>query len=749
MRPRRGARRNRSPAAAALAILFLGIALVPVTAPGAAAAPPPTDPVLVSVESVTPSSPARVYTKKPLQIRLSITNQTAGTLSKLQLVAERGYPISTPEALAKSMADPTPPSGGGLPVPSTAKPADSSFSVGPGATVEVTFPTTTSIAPGAGICVCDDQVYPIFLSVHGRAAGGADTVLGTTVTYLPTFLKAPNRLRVGWIWPIIDRPHRLMSDTVFIDDELAAAVAPGGRLDHLLSVLEEVPDNTPMTVLLDPETLDELAVMTGPYRVQKGKSSAPGTGQAVASAWLTRLRATLAVHPSYRVELTPYADPDVESLSERGYGWHTALPAPMAARVAAALGPTRAFTDLAWPAAPRIGTRALEALVRSGARAVVLNTANVRTTSTRAGAVPALAHLEVDRQSVTGLLIDPQLAGDISRAVTVGGSGAAALPSVMSDLAVRVTSDGTRCSTSSCSDEDTSHAVVLTPPRYVDPSVADAVTTISTTVTSPFTAAISVPDAASDTFRPATRSSLLTPSGTGTGLSGDLLDAVEQVRSAEPAVNSLLTCPQPTITSCIASATLLRSIPIAVQRSESSAWRQDRLSDTDVGETGAKQLAALMTSLITGVQIVAPSSGAYTLASDNASLPITVVNDLDYQVGIKVQVTALGGVPGFSTSDVRSKVVPPNSKLTIELPAHVQRSGRFRVQAELTTATGITLGDPVFLTVHSTALGLVGVIITIVAGVLLVLALMIRAGRALARNRRKRRPRAAAIGPAG
>ena len=97
------------------------------------------------------------------------------------------------------------------------------------------------------------------------------------------------------MWPLIDRPHRLTDDTVFSDDSLATIVGPGGRLDRALTVVERTADTVPLTLVVDPELLDELAVMaTGKYTVDTGApgtSPVPGTGQLAADTWLQRFRA--------------------------------------------------------------------------------------------------------------------------------------------------------------------------------------------------------------------------------------------------------------------------------------------------------------------------------------------------------------------------------------------------------------------------------------------------------------------------
>jgi hypothetical protein len=67
----------------------------------------------------------------------------------------------------------------------------------------------------------------------------------------------------------------------------------------------------------------------------------------------------------------------------------------------------------------------------------------------------------------------------------------------------------------------------------------------------------------------------------------------------------------------------------------------------------------------------------------------------------------------------------------------VQRAGRFQVDAMLATPDGTPLGQPVRLQVRSTALGGIGVTITLVATGILVVALVVRFVR---RFRHRRRP---------
>jgi hypothetical protein len=96
----------------------------------------------------------------------------------------------------------------------------------------------------------------------------------------------------------------------------------------------------------------------------------------------------------------------------------------------------------------------------------------------------------------------------------------------------------------------------------------------------------------------------------------------------------------------------------------------------------------------------------------------------------------VNGVSGFTSDDSHVQTIPaapsPTSptRTTLKVPTHVQRAGTFQVNAVLLTPDGARIGrDLPPLSIHCTALGAVGVIITAVAGGVLVLALGIRAAR--------------------
>ncbi|MDT4914448.1 MAG: hypothetical protein QOC66_3576 [Pseudonocardiales bacterium] len=722
----------RAGAVAATAVL-LATAAGP-AAPATARTSSRADTVRMTVESVSPSTPTPSATPKSLTVNIRLENTTDAVLRKVRLVGERGEPIGTQVELDKSLAGAAAPPSSGIPIPPIRQ---ETVDIPAQASVTVPFITRYSVADdGSGLCLCAQAaVYPLYFSAHVLGDGGVDQRLGVVATYLPSFYENPAPERVNWIWPLIDRPHRLFSDTVFTDDQLAGTVALGGRLDRALQVVQEVGPTIPLTLMIDPELIDELAVMAGAggYTVQSDGQPVPGTGQAAAAAWLDRLRLVLATDPLVQVELTPYADPDIESLNRQGLSWTNTMPPEMKTRVSEALpGPSLGAT-VAWPASGAISANTLRILAARGTSTVVINASAV-TPRTAEGAVQAgLARVETGGTDLAAALLSPAVEKYVNKAVVT--DGAAALPQLVAELAVRAAQE-----------PDAEHAVVITAPRYVDPSVPAAVQAIKDTSRSTFAKPVSLRTAVSGGLLPTARSRLAPVPASAAALPATTLAAASRVATALPDVTSMLT---PTARKGVvtrpdpAAQTLLASLPVANQRAESSAWRQPDPANRIAGEAYARAMTDRIDSIENGVQIVRPSSGAYTLASNTSPLPITVDNKLPYPVTVRLTVTTdVNGLPGFSTTDIGLQTVDSNQKRTLNVPTKTERSGRIKVHALLLTPNRVPLGESVPLTIRSTALGAIGVIITIAAGVVLALALLIRFGRRLRKSRRSSPPSA-------
>jgi hypothetical protein len=168
-------------------------------------------------------------------------------------------------------------------------------------------------------------------------------------------------------------------------------------------------------------------------------------------------------------------------------------------------------------------------------------------------------------------------------------------------------------------------------------------------------------------------------------------------------------------------------LPTAAQLASSSSL----VPQADATLAYATKLATVVSTIRNSVRLIKPANGQYTLTSTNASLPITVANDNRVPVQIDVVASAVGGVPGFAATPIESKTIAARSTVQVRLPTHFDRTGRIEVEVRLSTPSHLALGSPISLSVRSTALGTIGIVITVVAGVVLFGALLVRALRRL------------------
>lgn len=670
------------------------------------------DAVTVSVIHVDPSTPVASTTPTPLTFTLDLTNTSTQSFDNITIGAERGTTIGTQEALDSAMTDPQAPDSEdpGLDIlqPGQARPS-ASLAAGASTTVEVH--TVSSTVDYNGLCVCHDLIYPIWFTAYATQDGGSSPV-GTGLTYVPAFKDPPVPIQVSWVWPLLERPHRLLADDAFTDDALARSVAVGGRLDHLLQSVEDVERDgaVAITLIVDPELLDELVVMTKGYSVTVDGTTTKGTGGTVAAGWLSRFEAVLSL-PGVDLALTPYADPDVQALTDERMAWSTSMPSAMQARVDGVLGAHPADTELAWPAGGVLSPHAATAVARTGARSVLLDGGalhhgaprNAEATTNSANGAPVLVSTKVGdlRAFATPQSVTPYL----DAALTGGSSGTSRVAEVVAQVAIAAVIEPTR-----------THSVLLAPPQGIDPDPATAAATIRSTAVSSWSRPVSALTALQS--EPRSRATLT--QSTGTGLPASTSDTVRSVSDALPALSSLLDPAD--------AADRLANLPAGVQRLVSASWANAR----DQQRQASEQLAAQVDSLTDGVTLVVPSHGSYTLGGSDSPLPVTIENRLDTTVSARLVLSAVGGVPGFRADDVGIQTIPPHAKLPLHVPVHVDRAGRIRVQAVLSApaakASGgrLALGQPLVLSVRSTALGTIGRLITYIAGGLLALALLIR-----------------------
>ncbi|MBM7806586.1 hypothetical protein JOD57_002423 [Geodermatophilus bullaregiensis] len=749
--------RTRWPRVLTTALLALPLLAVPPVAavPPAAAAPPPTAPAPaadddrpVTVE-VTRLEPRTVAPGGTVTVEGTLTNTGTEALTDLTARLQRGEVVTTRADLlaADAEADAEPET-----VASSAF-APVASGLGPGEEVPFTYTATT-----ADLALDRDGVYPVLLNVNATGPDGAPSRVGEVSTSVVQQTAPPaTATAVAWLWPLVERTHRDASGA-FVDDDLAAEVSDGGRLDRALAVVERVPEAVapgatepspvaPVTLAVDPVLVEELALMAeGPYDVAGDEDA--GTGTDAAAAWLDRLRAVAADHP---VVALPYGDVDADalqvlelpaaltrSLPGAGGGGGTdgdgtggtggtgggtanggdAVPTATAASpgprgvalVAEELG-VQPRTDVAWAAGGALRADTLATLQDGGIEQVVLASGSLSggdAVRGLTGAAAARTTVTGDGGPVTALVADSGLSGLVGAGAT-GGGVRVAEQRYLAELVL--------LSRQPVADP-AGQTVLVAPPRDVDPD--------------PDGVAAMIADTALPGLRPASLAELATGPGTDAGTplepagpvlldAAGLADVVSAAGLRDDLAGAVVDDP----------VAALAPTDAALARTVAVAWRED----PEGFRAAAADLRQTAVGLRRQVTLLAPAEGSYSLASSDAPLVLTVQNDLPFAVRVVVDVRTRDNV-GLTIGQVGAQEVAPQQRTTLTVPTEVRQSGRFAVSVGLTTPGGGRLGDPVAIQVRSTAYGTISLSITIGAAVLLGL-LFLRRGVLFVLRRRR------------
>ncbi|MFD3513197.1 DUF6049 family protein [Streptomyces sp. NPDC058657] len=225
----------------------------------------------------------------------------------------------------------------------------------------------------------ESGVYQLGVSLSGKAAGRGEQVLGIQRTFLPWAPEdTEKKTQLTALWPLISTT-RLSAETgsdeqqtpVFENDDLAKELAPGGRLEQMVSLGDELP----VTWVIDPDLLATVDAMVKGYTVKDkatGKN-VPGKNQDVAKRWLNSLEK--AVQGGDVVAL-PFADPDLASLAHRGKNVPGSLNQLQRATEAARITVestlhVKPSTDFAWPVEGAVDPSIVNTATSAGAHHVI------------------------------------------------------------------------------------------------------------------------------------------------------------------------------------------------------------------------------------------------------------------------------------------------------------------------------------------------------------------------------------------
>lgn len=670
------------PAAGAVTLL---LALGPLAAPARAA---PGDDMPLTI-TVTQLDPRTVTPDSPITVIGTVTNTADVAITDLVIRLQRGPVLTTRDELRDNDGDPSSSTSGFAPF------IDLLADLDAGDTAPFRYQSTAE-----ELGLTDLGVYPLMVNVNGTPDGDVEQRVGQLDSYLPFFPEPPlASTGVAWLWPLVDRPHR-GPDGLFMDDDLAAAVAGGGRLERMLAIAEADPQ-VPLTIAVDPLLVETLRAMAGGYRLADGSA---GEGAAAAAEWLDRLTALARTRS---VIALPYADADVVALTRAGLADQALQAVELGAQLVSDLLGVQPGTELSWPVDGQLTDSALAVLQRAGAEQFVLSAEAVEPADD--SRTPSAA-ATVSNNTGTGadaLVSDPVLDGIVAAADDWPTGPRMAEQRYLAELAM-ITAEA----------PSVGRALLVAPPRRWDARVSYALPMLTDTVTEPWLRPVE-PTALGE-LPAVDRGDLVYPdSAAASELDPTGLAVLAAAAASVGDFESMLVLESAEDEQ--AAQTITDPLDRAVLAAASSYRRGNPAALRGAAEAVVEAVEAQRRRVF----LIVPTDGTYSLASARASLVFTVENQLPVPVQVRISVDA-SLVAGLSTDEVGTQVLAAARRTLIEVPATVERPGEFRVTSAIFTPAGGTLGDPVRLTVRSTVYGGIALVITIGAGALLLLLFALR-----------------------
>lgn len=522
-------------------------------------------------------------------------------------------------------------------------------------------------------------VYPL--------EAGLMSPLGSTLATARTFLpywpgkQAADRLRVSWVWPLIDDPQQGPCQGMLATNSLASSLSGGGRLGTLLSAGISHASASDLTWAVDPALLSDAQVMTGRYRVGGNTENCSGgqsePANAAASAWLARLRSGTAAQPMF---VTPYADVDVSALSHGGLDGDLRDAYTLGDSVAAG-ALSRNFGKVGWPAAGTADASVLTSLARYGqVSTVVLNSEQMPSTG-GSFAYDAVASVTTGIGTTMHVLLANN---DLTTMLGTAGSSSPGAEFAVEQEFLAETA------MIAAEDPYVARSVVVAPPRRWNPPAAVANELLAETSSTPW-------------LRPAKLSSLASspqveqhqqpPDNqvTRSELSRSYLGQVKATDSSLQLYKTLLQAPAPAY---------LQTLQAAVAGTESSAWRGDGAT---AGKQALGRLSAYLSTAETDIKII--PGPKVTLAGVSGDVPVSVFNS--GQQAVQVRVIASPASNRLSVGKFKSLVtIGSNATNTVRLPISSTALGSTIVQLQLVTKNGSPLAwTSESLSVQSTRYG--------------------------------------------
>ncbi|WP_250399985.1 DUF6049 family protein [Streptomyces cellostaticus] len=357
--------------------LLAGLLQLPAAAPAQAAS---SSPVSVSLDSLSPGAPTDGDT---VTVSGTVTNTGKQNVTEAHVGLRVGPLLNTRsaiDAVSRHSADPRTRSGSEV----GGKYVEKFAELAPGVAQHFSISV-----PVDQLDLGQDGVYEFGVALSGQTSSRPwDQVLGIQRTFLPWQASEPDtKTRTTFLWPLISTSHMTartgpgeLQTPVFLNDDLAKEIAPGGRLAQMLDLGKDLD----VTWVIDPDLLASVDAMADSYRLRgEDGTTKAGTDQAVAKQWLAKLQQAVV---GKEVVALPFADPDLASLAHSGTSVtgslsHLKDATDVAATTVKTVLHVTPTTDFAWPVEGAVDPSIMKVATSAGADRVIARSDSLRETA--------------------------------------------------------------------------------------------------------------------------------------------------------------------------------------------------------------------------------------------------------------------------------------------------------------------------------------------------------------------------------
>jgi len=557
-------------------------------------------------------------------------------------------------------------------------------------------------------------VYPL-QAVLQNTAGAIVGTDRTLLPYWPGSAAGISKLKIAWIWPLIDQPQSQVCPAL-TSNELASSVTSQGRLGTLLAAGSGAQGaSADLTWSIDPALLDNVSTMEKPYQV--GGSAADCTGTTAepastsASTWLNGVSTATS---GTNVMLTPYANVDMAALVHQGMAPDLTTAYQLGDKVAQNVLHKSFWTDVALPPGGLADQEVLTALAaKDKMTSVVLDSSEMQPQGT--GFTPDDAVTSVRTMAGEGLTV--LLADNTITSLLKDASGN------LSPAAKFAVEQEFLAQTAMIASEvpDSDRSVVISPPETWAPSLSLAGDLLSETTSTPWLQPTTLSSLTSAHVNPAqaNRSDPASTAYSSKELSPKYLRQVSAAESQLDVFQSMLYSPTPAYTDTLSEA---------VAATESSAWRGG-----DKGGGGTSLVNGLNSYRSLATKKVQIITSTVQMAGSSGELPVSIQNGLETQaveVKLNTSVRQVAGVPDSLTiSPEKPIIIQAGQTMVLKLSIHNALQGSHRIDLSLSSAGGTALPIYKIVNVTSTRFGQAILILIAAAMGLLLLTSVFRSKR--------------------